>query len=947
MSSAPAIGSAGLYTSPNQIDAPPGALVAAENCVIRSKGVIEPRRGHDLVFQSLSTLGVFHSGIEVDATNTIWHQSNHSYGVPATSSRIWSKATGVSLGSFDAPAPDALRMRFERMLSRAYCTTSVGPQRILTPTTAATRAGVPAPNLFWFTTFATANTGGFLPVDSACAYRATILKKDAAGREIQSGCSPRLVVINPPAQTAAIGGVVRTGGNLVTVTTPTAHRFKPGDSVVLSPGEANFAAGTKTVITVPTGFTFTYNEAGLNVASTVAQTFQIGAAQVSVNLGLPEGDVTLDTTFILRLARTPTVPSASTAPSEDYYLVTERNLTGADISNPTGVIVVDNTPDAVLGPIQYYSASADTLVQNNGLPPQCRTMAVIGDSNPRMAYANTTERHRLVFQLLSTVAASGGLATGDTIVITRGVNTFTITMAINAGPTLNNAIAYTGGSPSQDIERTALGIVDVINYRALVSGNVAIRARYISTAETSPGLIELEAFDDSSTGFTVNCAARPAAFNPQLSTLASAQIAHRNRVYFSEPSQPDAVPPLQYVDIGDPDEDILCVRQAMDTAFVIKDRSAWGITGDWPSLRVQRIDATLQVIAPDSCAVLGAQVYALTNQGVVAISNGGAGLVGLPIEADLSFIQVTPVAKRATWACAYDSDRNYLLAVPSSPTDTRAQKIYAYNTLEKTWTRWATPSAGGFLDQFNNVLTYGDDSAASIRTERKSFSRADYRDEVIQNVSGTAINFSVQGYSTTNFATLGYATLSIFPGNTFAPGAPIALLRVGDLLTLASTGEPVCVILGIDEATFTLRVSSAAWFVANGFALVNAYRGYECVVSWLPETAGDPSKAKQAQEVSFHFQSFSGRAETRTASEMAPAQTAVHPFSLPGYGVPALGSQPFGDPSGPRNERALVSRDASRGAYSSITFRSAEAFAFWRLQGRTLEFIGSDERSRR
>lgn len=65
----------------------------------------------------------------------------------------------------------------------------------------------------------------------------------------------------------AIGGMVRTGGNLVTVTTQTNHGFGTGQSVRMTPGEANFATGTFTV-TVTGVKAFTYAQAGSNVSST-------------------------------------------------------------------------------------------------------------------------------------------------------------------------------------------------------------------------------------------------------------------------------------------------------------------------------------------------------------------------------------------------------------------------------------------------------------------------------------------------------------------------------------------------------------------------------------------------------------------------------------------------------------------------------------------------------
>lgn len=82
---------------------------------------------------------------------------------------------------------------------------------------------------------------------------------------------------------SAIGGFVR-AGTTVTVTTSTAHGLRAGDTFVLSPGEANFVAGTYTVATVTSATVFTVTGwAGAAVASTVAQTLTRTENPTAVN----------------------------------------------------------------------------------------------------------------------------------------------------------------------------------------------------------------------------------------------------------------------------------------------------------------------------------------------------------------------------------------------------------------------------------------------------------------------------------------------------------------------------------------------------------------------------------------------------------------------------------------------------------------------------------------
>lgn len=70
----------------------------------------------------------------------------------------------------------------------------------------------------------------------------------------------------------ATGNLSRTG-TTVTATIATGHNFVPGQTVTLAAGEADFAAGVKTIVSVPTPATFTYTEAGNAVVSTGPQTF--------------------------------------------------------------------------------------------------------------------------------------------------------------------------------------------------------------------------------------------------------------------------------------------------------------------------------------------------------------------------------------------------------------------------------------------------------------------------------------------------------------------------------------------------------------------------------------------------------------------------------------------------------------------------------------------------
>lgn len=85
------------------------------------------------------------------------------------------------------------------------------------------------------------------------------------------------LTLEPPLPAAsavvAIGNLARAGGTTVTATTSAAHGFAVGQIVSMSPGEADFFAGDKVILTVPSSTTFTYTSTGTNATSTAQQTF--------------------------------------------------------------------------------------------------------------------------------------------------------------------------------------------------------------------------------------------------------------------------------------------------------------------------------------------------------------------------------------------------------------------------------------------------------------------------------------------------------------------------------------------------------------------------------------------------------------------------------------------------------------------------------------------------
>src|SRR5208283_4474147 len=100
---------------------------------------------------------------------------------------------------------------------------------------------------------------------------------------------------------------------------------------------------------------------------------------------------------------------------------------------------------------------------------------------------------------------------------------------------------------------------------------------------------------------------------------------NKNWVYVSKVQIPEAVPLSNYIPIGTADKAILRIVAQRDSVFVFKEDGIYRILGtDITNFTVSLFDSTVILTAPDSIAALNNQIWAMTNQGVVSVSDSGS-----------------------------------------------------------------------------------------------------------------------------------------------------------------------------------------------------------------------------------------------------------------------------------------------------------------------------------
>lgn len=402
----------------------------------------------------------------------------------------------------------------------------------------------------------------------------------------------------------------------------------------------------------------------------------------------------LDTSYFVQLYRSGQVAVGQT-PSDEMQLVFEAYLTAGNIS--AGYVdVTDLQPDALRGAFLYTNPNTGEegvrvgILNANAPPPGASDVAWWRDC---MWYAESGYgRKRLSLQILGT--GSAGLDVSDTLTIAGQ----TYTGIAPGTPTAGQFVVETAYAASVNIERTATNLVAAINKNA---SNTTVYAYYISgSAPDAPGKILLETRRIQGSVFTVAYSGSNAnAFVPSLSATASAAAdVGRNRLFFSKPGQPEAVPLVNFVEVGPNGSEILRLAPLGNQLYVATSAGLYRILGDnFTNFQVDPVDLTCICAAPNSVCALDGSLYFLTSQGAVEVTEGQVAYISGDIDSDLRAALQSLLYNAANdtrplslyaFAVAHLLDHRVLFWIPASTSATSCSYAYVYDRRARAWSRW-------------------------------------------------------------------------------------------------------------------------------------------------------------------------------------------------------------------------------------------------------------------
>lgn len=619
-----------------------------------------------------------------------------------------------------------------------------------------------------------------------------------------------------------------------------------------------------------------------------------GTRDIILTATTPAG---ITTSWYYQLYRSAAYPITADDPNDELQLVYEA----AYVSGSTFTIT-DNTPDDLRGATIYTASSQEGIVFANSQPPLAKDIAPFKGA---MFYANTKSKHRQYITLLA-VGGTSGVAADDTITIAGTVYTAKATETVASG---QFAVGATG-SAAQMITDTAKSLVKVINQYA---SNTSVYAYYMSGPEDLPGKIMIEERTASDTSFA-SVSSRSTCWTPKLptsgTTISSTNDEFKNGVYFSKSNQPEAVPLANYFLVGSADKEIIRIIPLRDSLFVLKEDGVFRISGESGSFRVDPFDSTAKIIGAETAVTLNNQIYCLTDQGVVSITETGVSVISRPIEKTLLEVFGLGLSdvKLYSFAAGYETERKYILSTISVSGDTAASQQFVFNTFTNTWTRWTVECGCMIVNSSDDKLYIGDSESNFVAKEFKAYS---FRDHVDYGFAST-----VSAYDS------GTYTLSLSLSDQ---------IEAGDILY--QSASIFSIVESVDSVAGTAVVSIDAPFTAGS---ITVYKAIDCKVKWVPVTAGNPGTLKQFREVSLLFNTdFVQTADVIFSTELSGSTESV---TLTGtavgiWGLFTWGDVPWGGVQKARPMRTYVPQQKQRCTQLNIEFDHKIGYSRFELAG--------------
>jgi hypothetical protein len=663
-----------------------------------------------------------------------------------------------------------------------------------------------------------------------------------------------------------------------------------------------------------------------------------GSRNVNVTFTIPHG---VTTKIQYRIYRSLASATSTTDPSDELQLALQGYPTSVELT--AGVFTVtDSTPESLLGAALYTNSGQQGITQANAIPPLANDMCFF---QGYIIFGAAKTQNKFLLSLLSTETPSG-LALNDTFTVTTGTATFTLTAKAAENIAAGQFQLYTGGDPGSDILLTKRSLIRVIN-RYAQTQVYAYDSTDSSAANSLPGDFYLQEQGISRVQFGV-ASSRATCWFPALTSTTSDNLSLAGGSigsgYCSKYQQPESVPTANTINVGNSALEWYRCLPLRNSVIVLKADGCFQLTGTAFPFTVTTLDLGTILTAPESPTVMNNQVFAYTNQGAVAITETGPGIISRPIENTLQQISsyLHPDFPKVSFGTSYETDRKWILTTVS-PTEnfTKGTVQYVYDTITETWTTYKYPIAIWDLHESpteHRLYAASADSAYPyLFQERKAFVNSDFADIEIPT--------TITAYSGRNVTV------------TSTAGAQIGWSLAQ--LTNESADEPsvvntISVITNIVDSTHLIVKDALTWNLTAPFT---AYEQpilidvFFCPIIGAEQGQGNPGIVKFFQEIQAFFQNINFdnvtfNFSTDFITNSTPLVLVPTPFSG-GWGTFPWGELPWGGgASATQSIRTYLPLSAKRAHWLNVEISLAQAMTNFSLAGMVLTYRPTTTRSK-
>jgi len=485
------------------------------------------------------------------------------------------------------------------------------------------------------------------------------------------------------------------------------------------------------------------------------------------------------------------------------------------------------------------------------------------------------------------------------------------------------AIAGTVTSLAMAVNYYAIKNSSTFKVRMVPFGDTNRDDVLVSTMTASFALEEL-GVGQTAVSLSATCAT---AFAPQLS-LSGTNDAKPNRLWWSAPDEPEAVPLLNYQDIGSSSEPILALVPLRNALLVFKTDGIWRVTGSAPSSwSIEPLDLAIRLLRPEAVTNIGDGAYAWCDRGMFLVTDSGAqslssNAIDVELRTAANYI-LTNATTHGTFMVPWKARNLVLFGIPAAAAGTTTQRVYAFSTVTNAFSEWPVSWSVACHGDGDAVYYSRPYDGTVLYEVRKSVTAVRGYDRLYVISSATAVGTTV--------------TISQSITGAWEPA-------VGDILTAIVGGDPTygrrITAVASGGGNWTLTIESA--FPAGSTSGWTAYEVPVITLEWHPTAVSGLPMGGFCREMQVHLDlrdagsRISGTIPTSWALG-GTSEAVTTPSTVTSTRALTAQIQPI---------RVGMSRKAARGAALAGYFSAGDLFPI-RVLGASLVFDGTNERTRK